>query len=931
MIDRIRRKQFLLVMIALMTVGYSGYAQTAYGTHLSEKVADHMVTIPLLNDHSTPTLDFNASPWTQAACLTGFLGYIDQTIAEELTWVYVFYDRSALWIGYRCEGRNAPFKTVFTEHDDRVWWDDGVEFHIACMDLRKDHYHIVVNAAGVFYDAKNKMKEWQSDIDVKATSDAISFSVIMRIPFATLGSQTPRAGETWTVNFCRNTPEPSRSSWSPTPLDHQEPEYFGRMVFGGKDTPAVRLRKIDPVGIGTNRMAIDASPGLHYTLTGKNEKHDQLFAQQQPVPAKGVIDFLLTDDRIHLIELSLNDQKGKPLARFWYPKQTPDVAARIATLKAQFDDIQKGLEQFPESTRKKASDLLASVQPALDEAVQTVSDVSQYTPANWKRLDWAAAQLAERLDNAAAYARTRAIFPKADFAVGLESSMRKVMIRDHAFSGYFNDHYDLALARNEHEAFQVVVIPFDRDLNDATVSVSPLRGPQSADGCHAEVSLVGHVEVVDHTPYVAQYRGWWPDILLNFQHRCDVRCEEHVAFWIDVATESNAKPGLYQSSVTVTAAHCKPIKIQLNVTVWDFELPQGTHLRNAFTFARSTTKHHYRDEWNQELAYKYYDFILDHRLNIDDLYRGNAPDLDVIEYGMSKGMNAFNVGADFKKIDKQGPDEYLDEYVARLKKEGWLDEAYAYGFDEIKTKEDFEAMKKAFGRIHRFYPGLKTMTTAQDRSFGLKTGMRDEVDIWVPLTDVYSVEAAEKLRAEGKKMWWYICVVPYPPYANWFVESPAIEARLLMGAMSYKYQVDGFLYYLINSWQENRHDVTAGPYTTWDPGTFTNRRGERPNGDGSLMCPGPDGPLSTIRMENIRDGIEDYEYLYLLADLAEQVGQLPKTSDRKAFLKRAKKLLVVPDDVVNTVTDFTYHPKDLSSYRCKLSQAILEGKSFQAK
>ena len=592
----------------------------------------------------------------------------------------------------------------------------------------------------------------------------------------------------------------------------------------------------------------------------------------------------------------------------------------------------KALDHFPEAARRKARELLARVQPVLDETVQTTSDAGRHTPANWKRLEWTAIKLAEKLDGPSAYARTRALFPDAGFAVGLESSMHKVMIRDYPFTGSFDDHYDLALARNEHEAFQVVVMPFHRDLKDVTVSAGPLEGPNGSAGCSAEVSLVGHVEVADNTPYKTHYHGWWPDVLLYFQQTCDVRDDEHVAFWIDIATEATTPPGLYKGRVKITAAGCKPIEIQLNVTVWDFELPAGTHLRNAFTYAEYAVGRYYGDRWGKELAYKYYDFILDHRLNIDHLYRDNMPDFELVEYGISKGMNSFNLGADFRQIGPEGPDDEFDQYVSHLMKEGWLDLAYVYGFDEVKDKEQFEAMKEVFSSIHLHYPGLKTMTTAQDRSFGKDTGLREAVDIWVPLTDAYNLEEARKLRAEGKKMWGYVCVVPYPPYANWFVESPAIEARLLTGAMSHKYEVDGFLYYMINLWWNSPPPpVTSGPYTEWDPGTFINRRGEIPNGAGSLLCPGPDGPLSPSRRGTIRDGVEDYEYLYLAAELADRVRRLPATPVRQAYLKRAETLLAVPDRVVHTVTAYTRDPRDLSAFRHDLAQAILAGQALVAK
>jgi hypothetical protein len=50
-------------------------------------------------------------------------------------------------------------------------------------------------------------------------------------------------------------------------------------------------------------------------------------------------------------------------------------------------------------------------------------------------------------------------------------------------------------------------------------------------------------------------------------------------------------------------------------------------------------------------------------------------------------------------------------------------------------------------------------------------------------------------------------------------------------------------------------------------------------GDGSLLYPGKkvgiDGPVSSIRLECIRDGIEDYSYLWLLEQKAGRDAVLP--------------------------------------------------------
>ena len=69
-------------------------------------------------------------------------------------------------------------------------------------------------------------------------------------------------------------------------------------------------------------------------------------------------------------------------------------------------------------------------------------------------------------------------------------------------------------------------------------------------------------------------------------------------------------------------------------------------------------------------------------------------------------------------------------------------------------------------------------------------------------------------------------------------------------------QVEGLLYWSTNWWI--KATGTADPWTDMatvkdiDPDLY---------GDGSLFYPGPEGPLPSFRLECIRDGIEDYEYL----------------------------------------------------------------------
>jgi len=272
----------------------------------------------------------------------------------------------------------------------------------------------------------------------------------------------------------------------------------------------------------------------------------------------------------------------------------------------------------------------------------------------------------------------------------------------------------------------------------------------------------------------------------------------------------------------------------------------------------------------------------------------------------------------------------LARTVPELREEGLLDRAYVYGFDEVK-EDKIPFIREVFGEIHRRWPGLRTMTTAMDPSFGRRTGLRQYVDIWCPLTSNYDLHEARKLRAEGKEVWWYVCNVPTHPYANWFIEYPAIEARLLMGAMSHAYEADGFLYYMMNKWRGNTGPVKGGPYVDWVTGsTGDPTKREVANGDGILLYPGPDVPLSTIRLENIRDGLEDYDYLYKLAELNKKIRSLPQTPQRQAYLEHCELVLSVPSSIVKNLLEYTRDPQRLYAWRAAMAGAIEQAERLAA-
>jgi hypothetical protein len=146
-----------------------------------------------------------------------------------------------------------------------------------------------------------------------------------------------------------------------------------------------------------------------------------------------------------------------------------------------------------------------------------------------------------------------------------------------------------------------------------------------------------------------------------------------------------------------------------------------------------------------------------------------------------------------------------------------------------------------------------------------------------------------------------------------FIECPAIEGRLLMGAMTAKERPDGFLYYQISIWNARR-PITTGPFTEWDARSWTVY-----HGDGAWTCVGPDGkPLPTQRLENFRDGLEDYAYVRELEALLKKHAS-PATS---GWTTEARAALHVPENVVASLKSYTRDPAAVLAWRDRLAELI---------
>lgn len=217
---------------------------------------------------------------------------------------------------------------------------------------------------------------------------------------------------------------------------------------------------------------------------------------------------------------------------------------------------------------------------------------------------------------------------------------------------------------------------------------------------------------------------------------------------------------------------------------------------------------------------------------------------------------------------------YVTAQQSYLSSRGYLDPAINYFANEPQDQADYDAVAWYSRYAHQAAPNLKLMVSegARPEIYANPGYPGAHVDIWLPVLNEYDpVVAHDRALNHGEDTWVYFLYGTRPPYFNPItLDHPGIESKLT-GWFLWKYRVRGLAYYALNDWSQN-------PWT--DPLTSGH------NGDTFMLFPpsqantpiayGANGHrfVPSIRFELMRDSLEDYEYLYLLAGGQPQVGQV---------------------------------------------------------
>jgi hypothetical protein len=389
----------------------------------------------------------------------------------------------------------------------------------------------------------------------------------------------------------------------------------------------------------------------------------------------------------------------------------------------------------------------------------------------------------------------------------------------------------VAAAGGEYEAVQIVLSPLrDCELLSAGIEVS--RQPRNSSRIQTEIHEVTYLKV-EHPTDSSCSPGWYPDPLPVLETPLHLQNGVNQPLWITFQVPCGVRAGNYKCRLVLKTS-LGSARVPITLRVYDFDLPEETHLRSALGLSSGEINRYQnlkRPADQQAVFEKYLENFANHRISPYSFY-------DYAQIAVSfRGEGATKPAVvDFSKFDRaaekwlprfttfqlpligmgggtfhsrhlgelegfaEGTPEharlfkdYLGKVEDHLKSRGWLNKAFTYWFDEPDPK-DYEFVIDGMKRIKDAAPGIRRMLTEQPEPV-----FDGHVEIFCALTPEWTPGRVAACTAAGQEVWWYICCVPKSPYLTEFIDHPGNELRLWPW-QSWQYGVSGILIWATTWW-----------------------------------------------------------------------------------------------------------------------------------
>lgn len=527
-----------------------------------------------------------------------------------------------------------------------------------------------------------------------------------------------------------------------------------------------------------------------------------------------------------------------------------------------------------------------------------------------------------------------------EFTVWQQDPIVKVFQDDLPPSDFQNA--SISVAKNEYEPLQLV-LRSPVAYKQLKINVIP---PENGNGNKLEnikTGYLGYVPVNYPSNYINDavtpawrqkkpsgtygsdgWVGMWPDPIIPFQ-TFDLPAFTTQPVWIEFFVPKNAVPGDYNGKVQFLSGDNSVKEVPFSVHVWDFQLDDRSHmiaeydLRMRGDSGRMDLWRLYSEyritpdrvlpapDWKNENGKIIFDFTAYDKaasyyfdtLNFPNTYspqyfylfgwasppgpkfgekpyEGNSP---------YPGVDRSKLRPEFKKVYQSALKQYWDH----IKAKGWDDKVVLYISDEPHGLPEITAQMRALcdmiHEVDRKIPIYVSCWSYRPEYIGY-------VDVWGVSNHRGPVEDLLQIHKTGDRVF-------FTTDGKLCTDTPYLGFERMLPYFCFKYGADEYefwasTWFTFNPWDYGWHNFI---HESQVPGQW--RWTRYPNGDGYLFYPGKQiglkGWVPSIRVKVIREGVEDYEYMYRLNSLitsAEKNGK--DVSNAKNALDSARGLVTIP-------------------------------------
>ena len=940
---------------------------------LSAQIHQPQLQIPLTT--SAPVIDgkLNDAAWQRSTELSEFVNWSLNSYIKDTVTVFLCYDEKNLYISFRNSDPAAENlkRTVSPKgpRDTFLWGRNHVMVAIRNKDVS---LQLMADPKETMTDWKNDDIKWNGNWQYGASINKTDWTAEFSIPLSEFGLNRIPANEELEIGLSRSFPLGESASWR------------GKCRLSGQSVSRCQFSRWTDPAPGKNLLTFNAQ--------NFGKENLNLMCELELIPLKDKPEFINQAGQGPSSELqlkigtetlyfkysyvvlpggALNEKVSYdlPLEGSYYASATVkskegNIIHRSVDYWFTIEPNRKKLHLLKErigeslaSMTRLSNPIAESLRADAESILSSIQHLKNYADTAWNSGKWNdLTSQTDRMDHKIAShlheVRWDALHnwrEKDDFGIALTHSILKLR-KDALFPEPISDQFEISLARNEYESFQLAILPFGKDIDRLTLTVSDLVSKNGSilPKSNIEVSIVDYNKIDWQAEYVTKYKGWYPDPLIPFKSGIKISGEDICRpIWITVYAPPGTKPGDYTCTISIGAAGMKNVYALVKCRVWDFDLPVVSHLKTHSWDELSYLSDFYNlKEYPLEWYQRFCALLLKNRFNpgsagVDyvSMVPNSSGEYDfsktdkILSFCIERGLTRFSIMQMKKGIDTPEEAEraykFAAAYTRFLKQKGWLDKALVELWDE-PTDLEWPYIKERAEKLKKIAPGLRLQLFAEGGPYDFwdkntdKYGLNKLVDIWAPVNIVESPET----QANGGEIWTYFCTLARESAPNFFIDCPAIYQRSVAW-YCWMYGVDGFEHWSSNYfWRNVLKGKPMGqkwPNIPWDSRTYYYY-----NGEGQLIYPGPDGmPYSSIRLENFRDGMEDYEYLFrlreLLSKFANDTTNTGLNNYRQLLYPEEYLLYKYPRKIKVTLENtlrYPDQPERILDIRWKIAQAI---------